>query len=1017
MRCFRRAPARFLHSVSDSSPASCSRLSARPSFSPSAPKPLSDCASSGAHEHRRALSRCTNARDPTRWDEEEAAAHVASTSPGAFARCASTPSSGFSALALHSSFPPSPSFSPVNFGCFLKTQEDVVQSASRRSRLAPPAPLRFFSSAPRPHQAPRKDDPPDVKRRGQGGAGALLLRLKWHSNFYSAGPSAAQMHPQSLLASPSGAASAGSARAREREEEREALLRETYLCLPQLKANEAAEAAYLIATMYEAGAGGEEKGDVPIELLKALLVQVLRQDPARTLAPVALHRFLRVSALYPHAADRGLLEDLALTLARRHRHLSVTSLQLITEDFSSCFFPGFHPLFAAIADHLTAPPSARPRTPSERDADERKGRRDAASGSVRRGGVERGDTWVSEKEEDLTATHACFFFNSYSRTNCHPPHFFERLSRVLEESLEALHRAQFSQARSAPSAPAAPSFASASSSSVPDRFSFSILALGLKGMVNCGVQPSEKFVRLAGDLVTNYIDDPEASVLHQRGEKLATKSLLRALTFFCKARTASLVAELSAPPASPADALCAAPSPCSVSFPLFHVASCLADKLPPHAFCSDDLADLSTAVRCLDALLLSACPASHSLALLLQDFCSGAEDEAFQTLRGERGTNPSGRSGDASGASPSAHETGGAAHALDAANLPLSSASSSPSPAAPPAAFAPLAGAVSGGSSPASLRPWLALYVRLQARFLSLLKLHLSNLHPFQRISVLDQMLATSSLFPPEARREPKHAALLCALRSLGHAEAVTPEGTRSAGEGAAGAEDLAPTQSARPPAGAAAVAGGRGDAAVSGHGAAGSPLEPPPSGSALSAPSSSEAAAPRSPPVLSPAIVSLLRSIYYRLASLNLRLLSLLLASLHAVHFSFQGPTPPTRTQQLCAPHKKDVHWSNAFLHILGREGMRKVGTATPEEMAEFLLRYYVDLECFDVCIEPLTFYVEKLAMLHQLRQLAPAVLDALAVTLQAALATPHGLPALQDLPDGARTFADHVSRRTVSV
>nr|CEL68556.1 TPA: hypothetical protein BN1204_043090 [Neospora caninum Liverpool] len=849
------------------------------------------------------------------------------------------------------------------------------------------------------------------------------------SSMYSAGRANSEGHPHALLASsletrsahsPRASFAPASSRAKAREEDWEALLRETYLCLPHMKAGEAAEAAYLVGTMYEAGKGGEDKHEVPIELIKALLVHVLQRDPARSLAPVSLHRFLRVSALFPHAADRGLLEDLALTLARRNRHLSVTSLQLIAEDFSSCYLPGFHPLFVSIAEHL----ASRPRAicgdggvaAESRSVEGRKVERmargegnEAADGkeparairpdsaakteNAEPGTGERGERFVKEKEDAVTATHACFFFNSYSRTNCHPPRFFQLLSDTIESSLEALHCMQFPAAR----ATAAPV--------ILERFSFSILALGLKGMVNCGFQASEKFVRLAGDLILNYIAAPEESVLHQRGEKLDTKSLLRALTFFCKARPLSLspastrFSSLSSPsfssssspssPSSPSSSSHPSPdatpvssaSPASSSLssespslaspassPVFRIAACLADELPVHAFCPDDLADLSVAVRCMDSLLLSVF-SPRSLALLLQDLGqpqgqqgtsrAGSEGRARLLAEAREPAAPS-RSPDPSAAflSPvgpaSAPESSRqASSSSPAPGASLAAASTSPSPPVSPASLSDV---------PSPLRAWLQLYDRLQSRFLALLKLHLSNLHPFQRISILDQMTSTSAFFPPEMKRPTKHPSLLLALRSASFCAAplANPEGTTAEA-----------SRLARPIAHAPA------------------------------------------PPALSPALVSLLRSIYYRLASLNLRLLSLLLASLHSLHFSHEGPSPPSRTQQLCAPHNKDAHWANAFLHILGRESMRKVGTATPEEMAEFLLRYFVDLECFDVCVEPLTFYVEKLAMLHDLRPLPPCVLDALAVTLQTASLTPQAPPALQELSERASAFVEMVAKR----
>ncbi|EPR59850.1 hypothetical protein TGDOM2_291350, partial [Toxoplasma gondii GAB2-2007-GAL-DOM2] len=833
-------------------------------------------------------------------------------------------------------------------------------------------------------------DSRETPRTARGVAG-LLLRLKWHNSLHASGRPSAELRPHSLLASlaPSEGAPRSAPSARGREEDWEALLKETYLLLPQMKAGEAAEAAYLVATTYESGKGVEDKQEVPIELIKALLVHVLQQDPARNLSPVALHRFLRVSALFPHAAHRGLLEELAATLARRNRHFSVTSLQLLAEDFSSCFLPGFHPLFLSIAEHLVASnrrggegacrsSSSRQRTRAtetaadgqtegladgpDAKANDAEGEEAGGEGENRK--LRRGEhppRFVKEKEDALTATHACFFFNSYSRTNCRPPQFFQLLSDSIEEHLEALHRMQFACGESA-----------------PDRLSFSILALGLKGMASCDFQPSGDFVRVAGDLVVAYVTSPEASVLHQPGEKVDTKSLLRALTFFCKARPLSLSSSSplsSSPPLSSSRHATLGPSsgfPVSSSTstlsavppsdaspadsPVFQIAAFLTEKLPLDAFCADDLADLSGAVRCIDTFLLSVV-SPQSLDLLLRQLGEGVQGS--QSL-------PDGL--DVIPASPTAREI---RHPPPSPS-PLPSAS--PSRSSSPAVLSEV---------PAPLCIWLRLYKRLQDRFLSLLKLHLSNLHPFQRISILDQMLSTSAFFPPESKRPPKHPSLLLSLKSISQLprRAAQPRET----------EPAAP-QTPAPP-----------DRRQQSKGDASSSQESVP-------PHSSSCQAP---PALSPALVSLLRSIYYRLASLNLRLLSLLMASLHGLHFSHQGPYAPSRTQQLCAPHKKDVHWANAFLHIIGREGMRKAGSATPEEMAEFLLRYYVDLESFDVCIEPLTFYLEKMAMLHNARPLPPCVLDALTVTLQAASRTPQGPAALQALPERAYAFVETLTRR----
>lgn len=102
----------------------------------------------------------------------------------------------------------------------------------------------------------------------------------------------------------------GGRRSQKRIEEDESdwnsCLREIYFSLPYMKATEAAEAAYLIATRTRGGEGGRGEGetreekkendegeqqDVPLELLRMLLIRVLSEDHIeRHLSPLALHR-------------------------------------------------------------------------------------------------------------------------------------------------------------------------------------------------------------------------------------------------------------------------------------------------------------------------------------------------------------------------------------------------------------------------------------------------------------------------------------------------------------------------------------------------------------------------------------------------------------------------------------------------------------------------------------------------------------------------------------------------------
>lgn len=163
-------------------------------------------------------------------------------------------------------------------------------------------------------------------------------------------------------------------------------------------------------------------------------------------------RFLRVSCLYPRAVDRGLLEDLALKLSQRHWHMQVSSLQLLIEDFSSCYRPGFLPFFEAVASRLASSPAnsssiSLSHIPSERKADlhvlsssgsagvveEKEKKRKERKKEQEEGGKERGEKnsglsasgrrksnreRPEEEEDQLTPLRACFFFNSYGEKHC-----------------------------------------------------------------------------------------------------------------------------------------------------------------------------------------------------------------------------------------------------------------------------------------------------------------------------------------------------------------------------------------------------------------------------------------------------------------------------------------------------------------------------------------------------------------------------------------------------------------------
>lgn len=501
---------------------------------------------------------------------------------------------------------------------------------------------------------------------------------------------------------------------------------------------------------------------------------------------------------------------------------------------------------------------------------------------------------------------------------------------------------------------------------------------------------------------------------------MSVKHVFWVLAFFCKARPPPpppLSSSLSSSSPFPGSAcsvadqldICQPPLFPASSPYLLRTSSFLLRHLPPDAFKPADLSDLATAVRSFHDLLLSLFGNdSKKLTVILE--------RRRQTIKqiGEGGrrrrqqvtashSDLDGRGREAQTRATAGHTEYGDEELLLSSDADLTSSSSLGVEDNRRTHTKRVLSAESG----ATLLGHIDSYVRLQALLLSLLKKHLFGLHVSQRIYLLEDISSLSDIWPVHARRHSKYPELLLALQ-VGQQRSSSPssrapphcpprprqeennsshvkwedtqeqnrkdyDGEEVRGASASGSQQLQPPgsppfsacQHERLPPSPTSRPHGRASSSSSSS----SPPSAytaissyPPQGSAKEAGETEQEEEVGSIHLeLPPVIVALLQSIYYRLPPLCLRTLCRLLSALHTLRFTHEGKDSPTRTRFSCSPHRKDLTWANPLLHVIGREGMRKAGPSTPEEMAEFLLRYYVDLECFDVCIEPLTFYVEK--------------------------------------------------------
>ncbi|PHJ19216.1 hypothetical protein CSUI_006948 [Cystoisospora suis] len=857
--------------------------------------------------------------------------------------------------------------------------------------------------------------------------------------------------------------------------------------------------------------------------------------------------------------------------------MQVASLQLLIEDFSSCYRPGFLPFFEAVANRLASPATISSSTSLSHSLSERKGelhvlsysgetgveeqKRKERKKEQEEGGKERGqknsglsvsgrrnlDRGRQEEGDELTPLRACFFFNSYARTHCRHQDFFHRLANVLEKALEPLyykaeqekkrkreptgeegkkdinatiessHHPLSIENRQKPVKPTtsmirkdtrseeeeekgttegettgqrlssascvSSSFSSSASSSllkssssstpelshnddgvvVPEGLTFGVLAVGLRGMVNCGYLPSDRLFTYASELLQQYVENPSASILYVRGEGLSVKHLFWALAFFCKARP-PLSYSLS--PSSPVQTT--KPNiPSHLVFPvsspyLLRTSSFLLRTLPQEAFKAADLNDLATAVRSFHDVLLSLLNNDvKRLNLILKKRKSTLKELERRGKEGGKGRRLREQLAAMSDDTPTMKGRGvaksTAAHSsnnLEGERSLLRDGSSTSS--CPSALFSSSQLDQDGKSSDlikqiylseestSILIDYLDSYLRLQDLLFTLLRRHLFGLHVSQRIYILEDISALSDVWPAHARRPSKSPELLLALqvgqRGTVSSSSLAPHTEKNNSssdsvERETRKENRGEVFSEIPMNSATEVV----DLAQPSTRSSVSSL---PERQDIVVPSPSlrnqvkeEASSSSSQPMLlpttshlhilskeesdqreelvpeqvelPPVVVALLQSIYYRLPPLCLRTLCRLLSALHTLGFTYEGRDTPTRTRFHCSPHRKDLTWSNPLLHVIGREGMRKASPATSEEMAEFLLRYYVDLECFDVCIEPLTFYIEKFACLHASRPLSPPVLEALGVVLQTVMRDHrYAVECLEDLPDFTRSF-----------
>ncbi|CDJ35784.1 LOW QUALITY PROTEIN: uncharacterized protein EMH_0087680 [Eimeria mitis] len=107
--------------------------------------------------------------------------------------------------------------------------------------------------------------------------------------------------------------------------------------------------------------------------------------------------------------------------------------------------------------------------------------------------------------------------------------------------------------------------------------------------------------------------------------------------------------------------------------------------------------------------------------------------------------------------------------------------------------------------------------------------------------------------------------------------------------------------------------------------------------------------------PPLHPVLRRLILSVFYRLPCISLRLLVELMEALRTCGF------PQREQTEGLSPHGKSCRWRRPLMQALAREAIRKMHQATPNTLVTFLALFYLELDGFDVSLDPLIYGMQR--------------------------------------------------------